>query len=265
MSKDRIAPRTLAAYFERELPPAETSQLERQIAASPEAQRRLERYAAIADVLSAPEPELEGFDLAGAVRRAVAAPAARPRTRRARFVVGSLALSAAASLLLFVAVGRKGGAPSDEGFQARGAAAPVAGRWAGVRLYRVRGDDPPAALGTTIGRRDGVLVSYSNLGPKPYAYLTVFAVDARGQVAWLYPAWERAADDPSSIAIEKGAASELRALIHPAWAPGPATLYALFSREPWHVRQIEALLARGRGPLPISDAAEERFSLTVEP
>jgi hypothetical protein len=263
MSKSPLSPRTMVAYLERELAPSEARQVEAALAESPEAQRRLESYRAIADALGSPEPELEALDLAGAVR-ARAARQTKPgrRWRPARWHLWSSALAAAACVALVV--GLSGRRPDDNP-HAKGAAGSAEDRWAGVRLFRAEGG-PARPLGSVIGRREGVLVSYSNLGPTPFGYLMVFAVDARGEVAWLHPAWERAEENPVSIAIASGVtARELPSLIHPSWTPGPVTIHALFTRQPLHVREVEALRPADDGRLPIADSAQQIFHLAVEP
>jgi hypothetical protein len=80
----------------------------------------------------------------------------------------------------------------------------------------------------------------------------------------LHPAWQRADDDPAGVAIAKGVAGgELRTLIRPSWALGQVQLHALFTRRLLHVREVEAVVARGAA-LP-TDAAEQIIRFTVEP
>jgi hypothetical protein len=229
----------LPAYFEGELPPSEAAAVEAELKKSPELRRRLERYREIAGVLGRTEPELEALDLAAAVRRQ------RPPAPRRRWIWPVMA--AAACLALFVAL-----RPPE--FRAKGAGD---GSWAGISLHRVR-DGRPVPVDGTVGSVDGVLVSYNNLGPHPYQYLMVFAVGEDGRVAWLHPGWERASEDPVSVAIQPGAAVELRTLIHPSWAAGRVTLHALFTHQPLRVRQVEAALPR------LPDGFDEQLALTIE-
>ena len=121
------------------------------------------------------------------------------RARRWPLYAGTLVAVACAALVIGTTnLGRQ-----DE-VRTKGAAPADAQRWAGIRLYRVAAAEAPRPIDGNVGSRDGVLVSYTNLGPQPFDYLMVFAVDADKQVRWLYPAWERASEDPTAIAVRKG-------------------------------------------------------------
>jgi hypothetical protein len=263
MSK-KISHRTLAAYAERELPPSEAKEVEAELAGSPELRRRLDRYRELCDALAAPIPELERLDLAAMVSaRARVAPAPRPSVR-SRPWVWSGALAAAACVALAVGMVGRRPRPTEGEVRARGGAQPDGERWQGVRLFLVKDGSAPTPLADGVGVHDGVLVSYSNLGPKPFDFLMVFAVDSQGQVAWLYPAWEKSDEDPSSVPIRRSVAGvELRSLIHPAWTVGRVTIHALFTRQALKVREVEAMLSAQR--LIIPDSAEQHVEISVVP
>lgn len=256
------ASQRLIAYLEGDVAPSEAAEVEAQLAESPAARRRLDRYRAIAAALGSKEPELESLDLVSAVRRKAELPMGQPvRARRWPLYAGTLVAVACAALVIGTTnLGRQ-----DE-VRTKGAAPADAQRWAGIRLYRVAAAEAPRPIDGNVGSRDGVLVSYTNLGPQPFDYLMVFAVDADKQVRWLYPAWERASEDPTAIAVRKGVADlELSSLIRPSWAAGPLVVHALFTRRPLGVHEVEALLARTTGPLPLADSAEQIITLTVQP
>lgn len=257
-------PQRLGAYLERDLSPSDTAEVEALLAESPTARRRLECYQKIVDALAKTEPALESLDLVTAVRQQMAQPAPPSRPRRAPgWVVYTAGLAAAAFAVLTVGLRHIGG--GDE-VRSKGVAASASQRWAGIRLYRVTDNKPPVPIDGVVRVQDSVLVEYTNLGPEPFDYLMVFAVDAQKQVAWLYPAWEQASEDPVSIMARKGVVGqELRSLIRPVWAVGPLTIHALFTRQPLHVREVEAMLAHTTGLLPVADAAEQLISLTVAP
>jgi hypothetical protein len=72
----------------------------------------------------------------------------------------------------------------------------------------------------------------------------VFALDRTGHVYWFWPAWNAAADDPAALAIATGPAPvELAEAVRHPFPPGPLTVHALFTRRPYHVREIEAAAA----------------------
>lgn len=263
MSKKGLLPHRLVAYMERDVSPSEAAAVEAQLAESPAARRRLASYRRIADTLGRPQPELESVDLVGAVASQLAPAAAGRPTRPRPWLLYAGALAAAACAAVILGWTRP---DSRDEVRRKGSAAAHAQRWAGVRLYRAAGAEPPALVETEVSRRDGVLVSYTNLGPRPFDYLMVFAVDAERQVTWLYPAWERASDNPTAIPVHKGVADmELRALIRPNWALGRLTLHALFTRRPLGVHEVEAQLARAAGPLSIPDSEEQVLTFSVVP
>lgn len=251
MTKD---PDRLLAYALDDLPPSEVASVEAELAASPEARRTVDEVRAITSALASPEPELEALDLASAVRAQAARPAKPPR----RWLRWTGALAAAASVALAIGV-----VSFRDRVREKGSVTNDAQRWAGVRLFRTVGEGPPQPLAATIGRSDGILVSYSNLGPRPFSHLMVFTVDARREVSWLYPAWQRPTDDPESVPLSPGATVELRERVTPTWSAGRSTIYALFTHEPHRVREIEALLARGEPAL--EGALVQRFEVTVTP
>jgi anti-sigma factor RsiW len=76
--------------------------------------------------------------------------------------------------------------------------------------------------------------------------LMLFAVDARHEVHWFYPAYLDASADPAAIALA-GSAREMLpdgvTIDHPAI--GPLQVVAIFGGEPPHVHAVEAKLASG--------------------
>lgn len=264
MSDKTLLPERLVAYLDGDLSAADRADVEAQLAGSPAARQQLASYRSLTAALGARELELESFDLVSAVRRQCAPPAS-PRSPAPAHAWRLFAYAGALAACTALVVGVTSIVRRDE-VRTKGVAAADPQRWAGVRLYRVSGTAAPAPIDAAVARQDGVLVSYTNLGPQPFDYLMVFAVDADQQVRWLYPAWERASEDPTGIAVRKGVAGvELPALIRPGWAVGPLTVHALFTRRPLGVHEVEAQLARGRGALSIAESAEQIFTLTVTP
>ena len=150
---------------------------------------------------------------------------------------------AASALMAIVAL--RDSPMSTKGVRLKGAAGSDAERWTGIQVYRVEDDQAIALVASESLRADAPLVfSYVNHSAHPFAYLMIFACDARGAVHWYYPAHMHPNDDPTSIHID--AVHEPRALPeqvrHPI-ASGPLTLRALFSRQPLRVRAVEAALA----------------------
>jgi hypothetical protein len=124
----------------------------------------------------------------------------------------------------------------------------------------------------TASIEDGLLFSYTNLGNNPFVYLAIFAVDGRKNVRWFYPAYEIPGTNPASISIKRGLADvPLPDLVHQDWAPGPIAIHALFSYEPLHVQEVEALLEHvgsqqaTREPLNVSGTLDQVTTAELVP
>jgi hypothetical protein len=162
-----------------------------------------------------------------------------PRRRAAWWAAGGFAAAAAAAAIVF-AVAARGGADGDRGeFTARGGGAGDrrVGATAGVTVYAGGGPiDPPVA----VGARTRFGASYRNLADTP-AYAMVFAVDAAGEVHWIYPAYLDPNTDPTSIELPPSRAEQRLPdqveLADPA--AGPLRLITIVSPAPIHVSEIE--------------------------
>lgn len=95
----------------------------------------------------------------------------------------------------------------------------------------------------------------------------LFAVDARRQVHWFYPAFLDPHTNPRSIVVP---ADRLRQDLDEGvtpedLAPGPLTMFGLFSEQPLDVRSVESLVASGRlHELASPTLAVHTLSLEVE-
>lgn len=165
-----------------------------------------------------------------------------PRGRRYAWGAGGfgIAVACAAFLLWF---GR-----GPEPFQARGGATdPASGHSPGPSLgiYRVA-PDGGARVGGLIAPDDRLAFSYSNPASDPFDFLMVFARDGAGRVYWFWPGWQSPAEDPASVAIAAAPKPvELGESVRHAFRPGPLTVIGLFSRRPYHAREVEAAVAGG--------------------
>jgi len=264
----RIGTETLAAYLEGELTQSETVRLAEDLREDTEAQRRLEQIRRISDVLRRQDNELEGLDLVLGVRQALLDPPTSAWKHPARWLAAG-GLAAAAGVALFVAL-RPPTVDISE-FQARSAGthAAAATRWAGVKIYRSRAGAEPELLQGRLSRGDGLMFAYTNLGAQPFDYLMLFAQGASGQIHWFYPAYEQLGENPQSIEIEHGTADAMLAqVVRHQYTPGPLLVYALFSRKPLSVLQVEEWLEPRLGQLPdrrpFRDATLQHVSVEVE-
>lgn len=294
-SRNRVvSPELLVSYVDGDVTPSQAAAIERAIEESPEVRRRASELTRITTALSSSIPELESMDLAARVRAGTAEidRQSRERARRnerpwsfsPRFrwrwrwpaAMTGLVAAGATALLLFVA--RPENRAGDElavldeaaGMRAKSAGPGAAGapeRWAGISAYRVAGGRAPERLGGRMSSDDGLLFAYTNLGPRPFTHLMVFAVDASGQVRWFHPAYQQAGTNPASIPIQANANVPLAEVVSHPFAPGPATVHALFSRRPLRVQEVEAWLARrpaANGATPWPDSYRHTLSTSIE-
>jgi hypothetical protein len=261
---------TLAAYLEGEVTPSEAAAIERTLADSAAARRRLEELRSIRDALARPVLDLNAPDLALRVRRAIqgGAPgssrrAVGPWARRA----GLIAVAAGLVVIAGIATLRHPAEP----FRAKGAGSTDSGaeRWAGIQVFRVDHTGKPERATERLRAGDGLLFSYTNVGPRPFDYVMIFGVDAQGDVRWFHPAYESAGANPTSIPAARGEANvPLAETIHHDFAPGPLAIYALFTMRPLQVLEVEALVRARRGsrlPLASTEAAQPLLMFRVEP
>ncbi|HYQ28830.1 MAG TPA: hypothetical protein VER04_16475 [Polyangiaceae bacterium] len=266
-SRSRVPPAMLAAHLEGEVTLSERAAIEAELRDSAQARRTLEQLRNLSELLAAPATDLENIDLASRVREKTRQVSRErpPRSRRgAALLLGGLAACLGGALFF---VHR----PQEiSEFREKGSDAPALSgrRWAGMQIQRVAPHGNPGPLGTTIAPEDGLLFSYTNLGPHPFDYLMIFATDASAEVRWYYPAYESAADNPQSIAITRGGANvPLGELVQQDFADGPLSLYALFTARPLSVREVEAWLKQ-HGPSvaesPVADGVLQRIETRVE-
>lgn len=323
--KIELSDKTLLAYLEGEVTQSQAAAIEAALADAPADRRRLERLREMLGHLAGAPDELDQIDLVPAVRGAIAAmpaPAARRRQTWPFLAMAAVMLLAAGSLVanrFAGSAGSAGGAggqggdqtaggaatggaaPADTEFRAKAAGPDTPGaandRWVNVTAYRVAADAPagaePEPLGARMRTGDGLLFSFDNLGPKPFGYLMIFAVDRAGEVYWFYPAYEQAGADPASLDIrgdirgdvrgqgrgstpaEGQRAVELPDLIRHAFPAGPLAIYGVFTHTPLRVSRVEesiaALVRAGawnasQPPrLALPDAGQEVAAVKVEP
>lgn len=183
-----------------------------------------------------------------------------PIRRPARWLYPVAGALAAAAVLIVFATVRSGGAGSgaDEGtFQARGGGdvSDPLRRTVGIT---VRVDGADLADGARVSPDARYTAGYRNLFEDGPVYAMVFAIDAAGDVHWLYPAYVDPATDPAGIRLDRAtvetAFDDGAILDRPA--PGAMRVVTLFATAAAHVSEIEQLAPEARG----LDALRERFS-----
>ena len=259
----RLPDRALIAYLEGEVTSSERADIERQLADSRLAHRRLDDYRELVARLRGPAADADEIDLVPAIRDAAAAgEPARPSRRRAW-----LAAAGIAAMLVGVAgaVALRSRPGVDDGeFRARSAApADDPDRWVQLQIYVVGDDDSPRPLGARVHAGDEFLVGYRRGADSRLDHLMVLAIAADRQIRWFYPAHTDAAADPRSIRLGAAAHTtetiELPDLIEHELPPGALAIYGLFTAEPLSVSEVEATIARLAAAGELDPAAPHRL------
>lgn len=218
--------------------------------------------------LAAPIPGSPAPGSVEAVMRRLDAPVpALPGRRWPRWVAAGAGLAAAAALVLVLF---PRGPVVPGAFTPRGGAAASWERKIAVELWAV--ETPPRRLetGAAVGPGTAYVASYRNLDASP-AWLLAFAVDARGETHWLYPAFLYPGSDPGALRLEPGQRQEVLAetVVLEDLPAGPLRVVTLVAREQLRLSSVERLppaergLARLRARFPQARVVEQ--VLTVEP
>jgi hypothetical protein len=241
----------LAKYADGEVTASQAAALADAIAQSPEAQRRLARVESVAASF-ADASAVEGIDLLPELRKRlpnVAGRAERPRSNSRRAAtLGVVVAAAAAAVVLPVVLAKRAPTPGQPEFRAKSAAATpdARSRWIALNVFRLSGNGPPEPLRDVLHVDDGLLFSYSNLGPTPFSHLMVFGVDEQRRVYWYYPAFLDPRDNPIGITIEKGASRvALNEVVAHHYRAGRLTIFAVFSDRAFSVSNVERAVERG--------------------
>lgn len=189
----------------------------------------------------ADEPALDVAAHASAVLSAIDRPT--PAVRPSRFVpVAVSTLAVAAALVLGIGIGRR--SSTEDEFAARGGASDTSvGRSVAVTLHAVDGDvTRKVTAGVSVSGGARFVASHRNSSATP-AYALVFGVDSRGEIHWLYPAYESIGSDPASVPLEPTQGREASmesAVSFDDLAPGRLSLVTILTREPLSVSRIES-------------------------
>jgi hypothetical protein len=167
------------------------------------------------------------------------APPGRRRFTRWPFAAGGVA-AAAAALVVVVGVLPPGG--EDRGqFAARGAQVEWA-RKVGVELWALEGSPRRIEAGGVMGSSTAVVASFTNVDVAA-AWLLAFAVDARGELHWLYPAFIDPSTDPEAVRLDPSGREQPLpdAVAFDDLPVGPLRFVTLVTRAPLRVGDIERL------------------------
>jgi hypothetical protein len=132
---------------------------------------------------------------------------------------------------------------ATDGFQARGGAVESPDRWVSVQIFRAT-DTGYQRVVDRVAADDALAFAYSNPGDEGYRYLMIVAVDERGEVFWYYPAGESDERNPHGVGIARTSRADLPDEIRQALRPGALRIFAVFSKEPYPVGDIDRVLRK---------------------
>jgi hypothetical protein len=252
MSTTCPEPQDLTRLLDGELTENRAARVRAHAAACTRCGGELEAQQALLEGLRAPLPGLPSAGALAAVMgrldaadEAAASPA--PIDRRPRRLAWLGLAAAAAAALVLVGVARP--PPNrDDGFAARGAEVDWV-RKIGVDLWALEGQPRRLAPDDGLARGVPLVASYSNVDPAP-AWLLVFALDAQGEVHWLYPAYLDAAADPRAVRLEGAAVRRAlpESVVLEGVPAGALRLVTVVTRTPHQVSEIEGTAPADRTP-----------------
>jgi hypothetical protein len=238
----------LSSFVDHDLPPERADRQRAHLLECAACRREEERLRTMIADVRAPLAPAPAFDVRAHVEGVMARldrpqkGVAWPRARSLWLGAGAGSLAVALTLVLYLAV-RRAPDPVSGTWQARGgAAASSIAREVGVWPCAIEGAPRRLGPGATIGRDTPLSAIFRNAGQAP-AFLLLFAVDARGDVHWISPAYERAAADPPSTMLPAGAEQRLLSTtaVLDGVPAGPLRIVAVIGREPARVSDVERL------------------------
>lgn len=232
-----------------------SAEMERHAAACRQCARHFEETRALLADVAASLPSDAG-SVARVMRALDEAPAASTRTRSWHsFALGALAggalVAAAAAVLFFVS------GPTDQPgtFVARGSGADATlERNVGIEIHA---DGAPVVDGRRLAADAPLTASVRNLFHDRRVYMLLFAIDARGDVHWIFPGYTDPATDPQAIALPRADRDTPlgESVVFDRPAPGLLRIVVVLSFERLRVSHIETTAPTDRDP----DALRDRW------
>lgn len=213
--------------------------------------RQLESERRLLQDLAAPVP-VSANAVANVMRRLAQAESRTPlrvgHSARTWALAGGV-LAAAAVVLVLVLPAQPKRDLDGPVFSARGSGPSSWAQKVGMELWTLEETPRKIANASVLDVGKPIVGSYHNLDKAP-AFALAFALDARGDVHWIYPGFEDARTDPQAVRLEP--LQVHRALpdsvVLDALAPGPIQLVTIVSVQPLRVSRIESLPAAQRNP-----------------
>ena len=210
----------------------------------------LETLRQIVARVSAPVPDVPPDGALAAVMGRLASEDAPPRRRpgvaRLALALGGLAAASAVAVVAVILLPHEA---RDRGeFSPRGAPMDWS-RKVGIELWALEAGPRRLSPGDRLAPGVPLVGSFSNVDAAP-AYLLAFALDGRGEVHWLYPAFMDPRGDPASIRLDASVVQRALpdSVVLEDVAPGGLRFVFVVTREPLRVSSVEAAAVRERTP-----------------
>lgn len=240
----------LAQLLEGEVTENRALELRAHLRACPECTRRLEGERALLGALSA---EIDAPPAPDALDRLMARVDEDARSRQGRpsarpWLRWSMVAGFAAAAVAVLAVVAPLVGTQESHVAARGAEK----RWsAKVAVDLLALGEPSRRLlgGAEVARDVAFTATYRNGNDAP-AYLLAYAMDAAGEVHWLYPGHLSQAEDPAAVRLDRAVEDVLlpESVVLDDPAPGPLRCVVILTRDPLRVSAIERLSPEERQP-----------------
>jgi hypothetical protein len=174
---------------------------------------------------------------------------------------------AAAAVAGAVAIAAAWPARGRNAFTARGGAAPLTAdhvtaeaidREVGTTLFALGAHPEPLAAGARVSPATAFVLGVRNLARAVPLFLLAFAVDASGEIHWLYPGFTAAGDDPAALPLATSNATRLMpdSVVLDGVAAGTLRVIVVVGAERLHVSAVEQL----RGAELAATALQRRFA-----
>lgn len=234
----------LLAFADADLSPEQLERVERHLEVCSSCARQVVALSRLIEDIAAPlaPADQDLSEHVAAVMKRLDEPAKAQPARALTWGAVTVAVLAAAAVLLFVR-GRSGDDLERGQFAARGGLSePALSRDVGVQLYTQTPELRALTAGSKIQAQSSLTAGLRNTGRTP-VYLLLFAVDAHNDVHWIAPEFTVPGSNPRAVSLAPQAEERLlpTAAVFDDLAPGPLRVIALLSAEPSAVADVESL------------------------
>jgi len=244
-------PKDVVRYLEGDLTEEHAAALGAHFQRCEACSRMLKKITNIGDKLSPDPDEFDRVDVTDNVLALIRLDRAHPKATKSGLFPGwyfwkwAGAFGAAVLLIaIIIPLWLPKSAPQEDRpiYLARGQSSTKTDQWVSIHVFR----KTPWGYQLVEDRvtwQDKLAFAYQNRAEAEYDYLMILALDAKGQIFWYYPAYQDESENPQSISILRdeepvSLPDEVQHDLH----PGALRVFAIFSKIPLRVKQVEQQL-----------------------